>query len=235
MSDESQSDHGQTPSSNQPPHQRSPSEQNVQSPPQNQPQGQAELYQTTGKNQSLIETLSQSFEPIRGVLFGAVFYVFSYLGIFALIIMDSGADVESAMSEAGTSSMNVIGWIFYGAHYVPIGVSSGSTTRSENLLSVSELAIPKPFYFAVPIISLFVGGYLIAKLSQNTSKEGRAIAGASIVAGYLPLMFIGCYTFTTTAERQGFNLVYSLDTGSAVISGALMAVILGGIGGYTAR
>lgn len=219
---------------NQPKGERQPPQQNVQGPPQDQPQGQAGYRQATPQNQPVGETLSQSFEPIKGAVVGAATYVVAYIGTFLLITFDSGADIETVTTEFGTSQMNVIGWIFYGAHYSDLEISAGTTLRSENILSGSTLAIPKVVYFAVPIVLLAIAGYIVASRSENYSTKASMIAGSSVVAGYLPLVFLGTYIFTTTVESQGVVVVYSISTGTAAILGALMAVILGGIGGYVA-
>ncbi len=183
-------------------------------------------------NQLTLERIFRSLASKRGGLVGAMSYIFGYFVTLILISIDSGADIGNIISEFGASKTTVVGWIFYGAHYTPLEISAGRTLRSANILSGSTLAIPKVVYFAVPVVILAIGGYLVVSQTSTRDSNDAFIRGASVVVGYVPLMFIGTFVFTTVVERQSVDVIYGLSTGTAIIAGAFMAVIIGGIGGY---
>ena len=180
------------------------------------------------------QLLTQSVEPVIGAVVGAAAYVSAYVAIFALVLVDTDADVAGVAAEFGTSATTAVGWLFYGAHYTSLEVSAGTVLRNVNILSGSTLAIPKPVYFAVPVVLLVAAGYVLGRWTDARTSQETAVAGASVVVGYLPLMFVGSFLFRTVATQQSVDVVYGVSTATAVVMGAVMAVLLGSIGGSLA-
>lgn len=187
------------------------------------------------------ERIRRQAEPKLGVFFGTLAFALGYLLVYALLLLDSGANFEQVMSQFGTDSFTVVGWVFYGAQFVPLEATASSQLQTVNILSISTLAIPKFVYFAVPFVVLLASGYLVGRLAgAGDTTLDSAIAGGSVVAAYLPLALVGSFVFVATREYQNqvgntVTVVYAPVTATTVGVGILLPVVVGGIGGYLAH
>jgi hypothetical protein len=187
------------------------------------------------------ERIREHTEPKLGVFFGTLAFAIGYFLVYALILVDSEANLEQVMSQFGTDSFTAVGWVFYGAHFVPLEVAASSQLQTVNILSISTLAIPKFVYFAVPLIVLLGSGYLVGRLAgAKATTLDSALAGGSVVAAYLPLAIVGAFVFVTTRQYQNefgntVTVVYAPVTTTTVGIGLLLPLVVGGIGGYLAH
>ncbi|WP_436347032.1 hypothetical protein [Natronorubrum sp. FCH18a] len=172
-------------------------------------------------------------QPIQGAIYGGLAFVAGYVLTFVLLTVDSEANLDG---EEGL--FELVGMIFYNAQYVDTELSYPGETESINVLSENSTQIPELGYTLVPVCLLIGAGYLVARGASDatTTAESAAKTGVSIVAGYLPLIFLGTILFEETDDFFGESISIGPETGSAIlIAGLLFPIVLGAIGGYLSQ
>jgi len=189
----------------------------------------------------------------RGAALGAAAYVVGFIITYVFVEMESdGADTEQALGQFGSTfgvdigMTDLVGWFFYSSHFVDTTVSAEalgeSQSQSANMLSeVTDLTIPEPIWYLVPIVCLLVAGYVTAKAISNTAETADAAkAGATVIAGYLPLAAVGTFIFSKSGDftRSSFgqSVSGSISMGPDMMMALLLAglaypLVLGAIGG----
>jgi hypothetical protein len=182
----------------------------------------------------------------RGAGFGAAAYVVGFVITYIFIEIESDGElsrVPEAFSTMGfdIGTIDFVGWFFYSAHFVDFEASvegmGQSNSQSGNLISeASSLTIPEPVWYLVPIVCLVGAGFVVAKTIAQSGDTGQAFqAGASVVAGYLPLAAIGAFIFTKSQDTMGVSISMGPSMLMAIVlAGIVFPVIFGGIGGILA-
>jgi len=188
---------------------------------------------------------------LDGALIGAGAYVAGYLVTVLFTVLD-GFEVAGDVP-----AWTAIGWVYYGAHNVPIEVSGGpadglSTERTsvfelEGAVAapVSELSstVPRILYLLVPVAVLLGAGYGAYRVAdeRRPGPVRAATLGASVVVGYLALAVVGVFVFehSRSLTVQG-RPALSFSAGPAlvpavVLAGLVYPLALGAIGGLLAR
>ena len=123
-----------------------------------------------------------------------------------------------------------IGWFFYRGHFVDITVGGdaapAAVRTTESVLSATTV----PDVLA-PVAVLTAAGYLVGRETDPDPESalGAAAAGASLLAGYLPLAVLGSFVF-----RKGVAGGHPASPdllGSVLLAGAAFPLVLGGVGG----
>lgn len=160
---------------------------------------------------------------------------------------------EFPLSET-VNSFSSAGGLFYNAHLVDVvtsGQGSGLEFRSNVLLAKATNAstgfetanteadielvgfpIPPAVLFAVPVVLLAVGGYLVNERSGGSIRtpETAVVSGGAIGLGYLPLVSLGAAMIRFRSPRV---LVGDIDlVGAILIAGIVYPIVFGGLGGY---
>ncbi len=171
----------------------------------------------------------------QGAIVGAGTFVVGYIATFVLATIDS--EIELGEEE---STFEMIGLLFYNAQFVDMELSGLNGTETFNILSEESTQIPELVYNVVPIALLVAGGYVLATrvIENRQSTEAGAKLGASIVAGYLPLAFLGTIVFEETTEGGlfGGSVTFAPETlPTIVLIGLLLPLAFGALGGYLAK
>lgn len=129
-----------------------------------------------------------------------------------------------------------VGFVLYNAHHVPIVGSARSPTGPENYLqTTTPLEIPVVVYYLVPIFLLVGAGYLVvASTDLPDGPTVHAAAGATIAAGYLPLVVVGRFFFSSPVKSyEGTVLWYDQPdlVAAILLAGLLYPIFFGAIGG----
>ena len=126
-----------------------------------------------------------------------------------------------------------VGFGFYGGHFVSVATSDGVSINF-----AFDVASQGGLYVVLVVVLLVASGYDAATAAGvNPRPSERALAGASIVAGYLPPAVAGAFVFewSTTGGFGGDPVTFSLPLAtSALLAGVAFPVALGGIGGLVA-
>jgi plastocyanin len=153
-------------------------------------------------------------------------------------------------------SFSSAGGVFYNAHFVDIvlldrGFESWMVIRSNVLLAehangttgyellsqntdlvLAGLPIPPILFFAVPVVLLAAGGFLVNDYSRETlpSPETAVASGSAVLFGYLPLVTIGAAMIRFRNPRIMFGEINLPN--AILIAGITYPVLFGGLGGY---
>lgn len=173
----------------------------------------------------------------QGAVFGAASFLVSY--IITLVVV--------AATETNEFTDNLIesaGWMYYNAQFADLEVSiSGSgddfalgalfdgitinyVTDTQAFGNVIET--PSVVYHLIPVLSLVLFGFLLARYVGVQTTQDGALAGGTIILGSVPLTLIGVFLFS--AEFDGAELSPVLSD-SVLFVGVLFPLIFGAIGG----
>ncbi|AQL43524.1 hypothetical protein BV210_12830 [Halorientalis sp. IM1011] len=188
---------------------------------------------------------------LDGALIGAGAYVAGYLVTVLFTVLD-GFEVAGDVP-----AWTAIGWVFYGAHNVPIETSGGAadelSTESASVFElqgavaapISELSstVPRVLYLLVPVAVLLGAGYVAYRVAdeRRPGPVRAATLGASVVIGYLSLAVVGAFVFEhsrslTVQGRTALSFSAGPDLLLAVVLAGLgYPLVLGAIGGLLAR
>lgn len=175
--------------------------------------------------------VKDGFRPVGGFIYGAIGFVTAM--IFVTIYFFYRADqITEGSAQVLPEEPQALGWAFYNANQVDIVFSAGgSTIQTINYLSDVDELNPLMFYALVGFM-LFLAGYSVAsRVAQSLSTEASAIAGASILVGYVPLLAAGSILFTI--EESGGSAGPELGT-TLLVWGVIYSVVFGGLGGLVA-
>lgn len=164
---------------------------------------------------------------------GVAAYVAGYALTFGLLLVDSRLS-EGGGSAGGDGSFDVlfefVGTLWYSAHFVPVDFEIPLGTGSVDLIEFYDLALPSLVYYAVPVLVLFVAGFVVTQRAHPASASvvGAAGAGASIALAYLPLVALGTqyFHFSFVGAEISLPLIRS-----ALVAGVAYPVVLGAAGG----
>lgn len=177
--------------------------------------------------------------PLReGAIYGAAAYVVGYILTYVLVSLDGEADLGQLGGTDIVSPYQVVGWVFYAAHFVDTEFTGLGMSESANLLSEGTYQFPTLLYYAIPIVALVGAGYLLAdNLGLDDAESGDAArAGAMVAAGYLPLAAVGAFVFTVEESQSAMGQTVTISMGpptttAIVLAGIVFPVVLGAIGG----
>ncbi|RLM57100.1 transporter [Halobellus sp. Atlit-31R] len=144
--------------------------------------------------------------------------VLSYLVAYALTYAVTGQQIanslaarvlEIATGEPGT--WKLVGWVFYSAHFVTSEIPGLFGSTAVNLVGRGD-TFPSVLFVLPPLV-LVVAGALVALLGRSKTPLAGAVAGASVLVGYLPL-------------AVGGALAVAIDVGGATAGPTLVPAIL---------
>lgn len=139
--------------------------------------------------------------PLAGALVGAATYAVAYAVTFTVASLDPG--LRAFLGGVVWSKADVVGWLFYGAHVVPVEeksapVDAAAPPRQHPLESIylaspehvlsgnfivttTELVVPAVVYVALPAAALATAGYLLGSWSARRGGPGarRAVLRSS--------------------------------------------------------
>ena len=180
--------------------------------------------------------------PIKqGAVFGALAYVVGYALTYVLFQVDGELEVDRALGEASNGGFEAVGWLFYNSHFVDVeivaGAAGASGSQSVSVLSEGSTSIPELVYYLVPIAALLLCGNLLGQRVRAADAEDALKAGATLVAGYLPLTALGTFLFEVSTEQEVFGQTASYSISpelvpALIIMGIAFPAILGAVGSY---
>lgn len=152
--------------------------------------------------------------------------------------LDDTADEVDDEDDDDVSVLSVLGWLFFNTHCVDVEFDTmlfGSTSVDmiELMDDEGELSIPSPLWRLIPMGVLTGTGFLFARktLAVTAGESDGAKRGASVVAGYLPLVFIGSIIFEESFDEGsvGVDMIEAL-----LLAGLVYPIVFGALGGYLA-
>lgn len=119
---------------------------------------------------------------------------------------------------------NQVGWAFLSAHGVPIHVTA------EQWMLQGEL-VQSPVVYAVPPVTLFVGGYLVARLDGRASPPGGFRAGALTTIGYVLIAAVAVLATRHSVQSSYADVRIWADLVRGIWAGLAYPLAFGGAGG----
>lgn len=172
----------------------------------------------------------RSFPWTYGAIGGVGAYVLSYLLTFFLwSTTEFPATVGGAIRGFVTDQVPdwvFSGWLLYNAHFVDIAVEVGIGRSRWNFIDFVDQSSTDILYIVIPGV-LLVAGVALARAVGARDAPSGALAGASVIVGYLPLAIIGTFVFTANG-----NAPVLLQ--ATLLAGIVYPVVVGAVGGGVA-
>lgn len=191
-----------------------------------------------------MSTPEQSDAPLSDLpllpaaILGGLAYLLGYAITLGLLVVDAtleGGGTDGAGGSGLESQfLELIGTLFYNAHFLALEVSSSRGTSAYHILDTIDLALPNLAYQLVPILVLFGAGLVVASRldAAGHSPAAAARAGAAVTIAYLPLVALGTQTFVFSGEFMGASFTVSAPLVDSVLrAGLLHPLLFGALGG----
>lgn len=166
----------------------------------------------------------------QGVLYGAlafgIGYALSYLYLFV------GTSDFLDAQKVSDNTLQIVGWVFFNAQFVEVELDQTAATSDVlgGLAASQELELPAVLLTFLIGVLLLAAGYRVADAvrgPRTTTDEG-SVYGATIVAGYLPIVFFGALLFEVSDIGRPDMF------GAVILAGLIFPAFLGAIGGHLA-
>lgn len=175
-------------------------------------------------------SLTDGLPLARGLGAGVGAYLLGYLVAYLALSgsveerLEGFNFVASVFGGEPISAWQAVGWLFYNAHFVRTRAEGGFGTQSENFIAASDGGAAVVLYL-LPIVLLAGAGALLARVASADDPQDGATAGATVVAGYLPVAVLGAFLF----DYQG-TIAPDLVT-AVLLAGLLYPLVFGAVGG----
>jgi hypothetical protein len=174
-----------------------------------------------------VESVTVGDVPVvSGLLNGVLTYVTGFVASVALYSL-VGTNALARIAFSGLSAGAEFGFVFYGAHLVPV-MAEGTQTVNFAL----DVAGSGELFVLVVAVLLASSGYSMGgKDLLPGDARTSALSGASIMLGYLPLVVFGGLYFTGSTGDVSLSLPL---TRVVLLAGLVFPAGLGALGGYAA-
>ncbi|MFT4880791.1 MAG: hypothetical protein ACI9CA_000355 [Natronomonas sp.] len=185
-----------------------------------------------------------------GLLLGVVAFLGTYLVMYSLRaerVASAVAGLPLTLSTSTPEVTQVVGWLVYRAHFVPIKYSVTGAGRDSGVLSFGSFpgagdlvrALEPGLLLPVPLVMLFICGFYTAIQCDVSTPKTGAVAGASVVVGYLLLVVVAVAALTWNLSLAVFNLTVTASIGpveaqAVFLAGVVYPLVGGGVGGAVA-
>lgn len=151
-------------------------------------------------------------------------------------IANSSGPASVALSELLPEWYHAVSWTFLENHHVDVSASVGEVLGSVEVVGTyAEMLLPSASKLQVlPPLLLVGAGVLVALRRPRTGPADAVVAGATVVAGYLPGIAVvaSVATFEVAVLGDIVLLEISPDVGRAVlVAGVVYPLVFGGLGG----
>lgn len=185
-----------------------------------------------------------------GFLLGMVAFLGTYAVMYSLRaerVASAVAGLPLALSASTPEIPQVVGWLVYRAHFVPIEYSVSGAGSDSGVLSFGSFpgagdlvaALEPGLLLLVPLFMLFICGFYTAIQCDVSTPRAGAVAGATIVVGYLLLVVLAVAALTWSLSLAVFNLTVTASIGpgevqAVFIAGVVYPLVGGALGGAAA-
>jgi len=180
------------------------------------------------------ETLRDRVPLGSGAVAGAAVYVLGYILTYALTSGDLRESPLNRLVEfagGGDVTPQLVGWLFYNAHFVPAVIDAPIVGGSTNFIAEAEAF--SPVLYLIPVFLLVAAGLAVARrYGTSADLSDAALAGASVVLGYLPLALLGIVAFGVSLGESSGGPDPILAVG---LAGVVYPVVFGAIGAVVAQ
>lgn len=121
----------------------------------------------------------------------------------------------------------VVGWLFYGAHFVPTKIQVGPVgPQSVDVIAAGDGSLE--ILYLLPPVLLLASGFLIGwRTDRRLSIGDRALVGGAVALGYAPVAILTA--IVVQIGDSGPDLLQA-----ALVAGVLYPLVFGGVGALLA-
>jgi hypothetical protein len=171
---------------------------------------------------------------VAGAVAGLAAWIAGYVGTYLVVgsdVRESGLNWILEVLGGEPATYELVGWVFYNAHQVdtvfrglPVrGTVTASYVGGENGFTT--------LLYAIPIVALLVaGGAVAARRGARTTADG-AVAGVTVLAGYLVASIAGVVLFEVGV---GDASAAPDAIPAVVLAGVVYPSVIGATGGVVA-
>jgi hypothetical protein len=158
---------------------------------------------------------------------GVVAYLVGYALTYAAVGREVSNSLAARVLEIATGdpgTWQLVGWVFYNAHYVPVEVPGVFGSTAVNLVG-------DPFTSAllvVPPVALLAGGAAVAVVGGADEPVAGAVAGLAVTVGYLPLSALGA---VAVGIDIGDATAGPTVAAAVLLAGLVYPLVFGAVGG----
>lgn len=146
------------------------------------------------------------------------------------LVLAEGPLAKLATADGATLTIpfgDQLGWAFLAAHGVPLHVVA-------DRWSLVGTLVPSPVVYAIPPVTLLVGGYLVARLDGRDGPTGGFRAGALPTVGYALIVLLLLAGSRHDVVSSYANVHIRPDLLRGVVVGIAYPIGFGGGGGVVA-
>jgi hypothetical protein len=202
---------------------------------------------TAGRETTALPPGGLSLRP--GFLLGIAAFLGSYAVLYSLRASELASSVLPLPAAGSPEVPQVVGWLLYRAHFVPIEYTIEGTVgtvrgvvRSGGVPAALERlaqALEPGTLLLVPLFMLFVCGFYAGIEADAADPQTGAAAGASVVVGYLLVVVVAVAAITWSVSQSVFDVTVTVAIGPETVRAVLFAGLLyplagGAIGGAAA-
>jgi len=162
-----------------------------------------------------------------GLAAGVGAWILGYLAFYLRYSGEIGDSAAGTVLDAlveGTGIPEVVGWVFFNAHFVRLNVDAGFL-GSESVSLLREGAVLP--YLAAPVI-LLLAGVVVGYKARTHGPGDAAVTGTLLVPGYLVCSAVGALAVFTLS---GGAASASLDPVTALLlAGIVYPAVFGALG-----
>ncbi|TQQ82880.1 hypothetical protein EGH24_05420 [Halonotius terrestris] len=173
-----------------------------------------------------IDPRSIATGSLVGTLSWLVGYAITYL-LIAPNLRESPLNRIIETLDGAPATHELVGWVFFNAHFVDIVLNIPILGSQTTGYIGGDNGFTTALYL-VPMLSLLVGGALVARQQDATAPVSGGVAGLTLLPGYLVVTILGglLVEISVSGATGGPDL-----TAAVILAGILYPTVFAGIGG----
>lgn len=171
---------------------------------------------------------------VEGAAAGLLAWVAGYLATYLVVasnVRDSPLNRIVEAFDGAPATYEMVGWVFYNAHFVDTVFSDVPILGSVTTTYVGGEEGFTALLYAVPVVLLFLAGFAVARYRDSRDPTAGALAGATVLSGYLLLSVAGLFLFEIAVG--GASAAPDRLAGG-VLAGVVYPLVFAGVGGAVA-
>ena len=158
---------------------------------------------------------------------GVLAYLVGYALTYAAVGQDVSNSLASRVLEIATGdpgTWQLVGWVYYNAHYVSVEVPGLFGSTAVNLVGETFSSA----LFVLPPVVLLVAGAAVAVAGRVDRPVAGAVAGLAVTIGYLPLAALGA---VMVGIDIGDSTAGPTVAAAVLLAGLVYPLLFGTVGG----